>query len=325
MTTKMRVAALQMQGRTGDIAYNLDHVRELLTEAIRSKAKVIAVPEFFTTSIVENPRLWQCSLPPENAALELLRRHAVEHRILIGGSYLEKRGEDVFNCYTLAHPDGSVTRHDKDLPTMIENAYYIGGDDDGIHQSAFGRVGTAVCWETIRTRTVHRLAGHTDFLMTGSHWWSPPHNWPVLGAFMRRMSSMNSDYMEQAPAALSRILGVANIHAAHCGPLEGHIPLLPGLPSPRYSGELMGETQIIDNSGKCVARLHRSDGPGVITADIELAPGQPTQPCPERFWIPELALRFRFFWWQQNLCGKALYRKARANNLLEGQKGVKFI
>lgn len=317
MTTKTRVAALQMQGRTGDIAYNLDHVRELLAEAVRSNAKVVSVPEFFTTSIVENPRLWQCSLPPENDALELLRSHAVDHQALVGGSYLEKRGDDVFNCYILAHPDGSVTRHDKDLPTMIENAYYIGGDDDGLHQTELGRVGTAVCWETIRTQTVHRMANKVDFLMTGSHWWSPPHNWPMQRVFLQPMSVMNSDYMEQAPGALARMLGVANMHGAHCGALEGKIPLLPGLPSSAYRGELMGETQIIDNSGKRVARMHRSEGPGVITADIELTPVQPTQACPERFWIPELALRFRFFWWQQNLCGKALYRKARANKLLK--------
>lgn len=68
-----------------------------------------------------------------------------------------------------------------------------------------------------------------------------------------------------------------------------------GLPSPRYQGELMGEAQIIDHTGNRLARRHPQEGPGVITADLELTPGEPSLETPERFWIPELAWRFRFF------------------------------
>lgn len=313
-----RVAALQMQGRVGDIRYNLHHVRELLDEAVHQKAQVIAVPEFFTTPIVENPRLWAASLPPDNPALDLLKEYAETHQVLIGGSYLEHRPQgDVFNCYTLVQPDGQVSRHDKDQPTMIENAYYIGGQDDGIHQTSLGRVGTAVCWETIRTRTLDRLHGNIDFAMTGSHWWSPPVNWRWAASFMNTMAKMNDAYMEAAPVQFARLLGVANIHAAHCGALEGTIPLVPaGLPSPSYQGELMGEAQIIDKHGKRLARRHRREGPGVITADLELTPGQTSLPRPQGFWIPELAWRFRFFWQQQNLCGRARYRRARKRGWL---------
>lgn len=322
--TKTRVAALQMQGRLGDLNYNLDHIRELLDEAVHQKARVVAVPEFFTTPIIENPRLWAASLPTENPALDLLREYATNHNLLVGGSYLEHRGTgksaDVYNCYTLVQPDGTVSRHDKDLPTMIENAYYTGGSDHGLHDTAFGLVGTAVCWETIRTGTVHRLKGKIDFAMTGSHWWSPPFNWPVLRGFMDTMASMNADYMAAAPGQFARMLGVANIHAAHCGPLEGTIPMAPfGLPSPRYQGELMGEAQIIDHTGNRLARRHRQEGPGVITADLELRPGEPSLETPERFWIPELAWRFRFFWQQQNWCGRSLYQKARKQGWLQHQ------
>ncbi|MFE8069905.1 carbon-nitrogen hydrolase family protein [Marinobacteraceae bacterium S3BR75-40.1] len=310
--TTTRVCALQMQGKVADIQYNLAHVRELLDEAVRLKAQVVAVPEFFTTPIVEDPRLWACSLPPDNPALDLLRRYALDYGLLIGGSYLEKRGEDVFNCYVLVHPDGSVTRHDKDRPTMIENAYYIGGQDPGIHESSLGTVGTAVCWETMRTQTVRRLRGRIDFVMSGSHWWSPPLNWPVLKKFFHTMADMNADYLESAPGTFARLLGVSNIHASHCGPLVGKLPLLPPPVHPvAYRGELMGEAQIIDNRGQCLARRQRHEGPGVIHAELELVPGEVTLALPDRFWIPRLKWRFRFFWHQQNLCSRMLYHKAR--------------
>src|SRR5690554_4706548 len=58
---------------------------------------------------------------------------------------------------------------------------------------------------------------------------------------------------------------------------------------------------------------------GVITADLELTPGEPSLETPERFWIPELAWRFRFFWQQQNWCGRSLYQKARKQGWLQHQ------
>lgn len=312
-----RVAAIQMQGRVADIDWNLAHIRELVGDAVRQGAKVIALPEFFTTPIVEDARLWRCSLPPENRALDFLREVATTHGVLIGGSYLEMRGRDVFNCYTLVRPDGRVTRHDKDLPTMIENAYYTGGADDGRHDTPLGRVGTAVCWETIRTQTVKRLAGKTDFLMTGSHWWAPPVNWKVLPGFLHTMDGMNRAIMRATPSTFAKLLGVANLHAAHCGALRGKIPLLPHLPGAPFSSYLVGETQLVDRHGKVVARLAAEDGPGVISADLDLAPGTPSLALPDRFWIPDLPWRFRFFWQQQNLCGKQLYRQAQANGWLQ--------
>src|SRR5690554_4019111 len=81
--TRGRVAGPQMQGRLGDLNYNLDHVRELLDEAVHLKARFVAVPEFFTTPISENPRLWAASVPTENPALDLLREYATDHHPLL--------------------------------------------------------------------------------------------------------------------------------------------------------------------------------------------------------------------------------------------------
>lgn len=312
-----KVVAVQMVGKVADVAYNLAHIRELLDEAVRHRPQVVSLPEFFTTPIVQDERLWRCSLPPQNAALDLLKEYAQNYQMLVGGSYLEKRHNDVYNCYVLVRPDGSVTRHDKDLPTMIENAYYIGGNDDGWHQTPLGRVGTAVCWETIRTQTVKRLADRIDFLMTGSHWWAPPVDWVLLKPFFSTMDGMNRQIMYQTPGRLARLLGVANIHGAHAGGLQGKIPTLPlnKLSFP-FNSYLVGETQIISNTGQLVARMKAEEGAGVISADIDLTPQAPTEALPNRFWIPDLPWRFSVFWHQQNWSAKGLYRWAKRFGLL---------
>ncbi len=306
-----------MVARLADVDYNLSHIKELAISAIRDGAKVIALPEFFTTSIVFGRRLWRCSLPEENKALDMLIDLARTNDVLLGGSYLEKRGRDVYNTYVLVQPDGTVTKHDKDRPTMVENAFYTGGSDDGCHDTFMGRVGTAVCWETIRTDTVKRLKGRIDFLMTGSHWWSPPLKWYIGDAFFRKMAQQNLEYMAAAPAEIARLLGVSNMHAAHAGPIDGRILLFPtDRLTGKFNAHLMGETQIINNNGAVKARMKREEGAGFITAEVELTSAKPTLELSERFWIPHLTTRFKFFWYHQNICGKRMYQYAKENELL---------
>ena len=74
-----KVAAIQMAARIGNVGYNLDHIRELTMEAIQQAAEIIALPEFFTTSIILDERVYSAVLPPENAALDLLLELAADH------------------------------------------------------------------------------------------------------------------------------------------------------------------------------------------------------------------------------------------------------
>ena len=132
MPSIQKVAAIQMEGRVADLRYNIAQAGDLLEKALRSGAQIIALPEFLTTPIVLDERLFGCSVAAENPALDMLKSLAATHGAMIGGSYLAKRGDDVFNTYVLVDREGAVHTHDKDLPTMVENAYYTGGKDDGL-------------------------------------------------------------------------------------------------------------------------------------------------------------------------------------------------
>jgi len=315
------VAAIQMQARVGDLAYNLQHVETLLLEAIEGGAKVIALPEFFTTAIVldQDESVRRCVLPPNNIALNMLIQTCKRHQVLVGGSYLEQRPEssDVFNCYVIVRPDGSVTRHDKDRPTMIEGAFYVEGNTQGVHATDFGSVGTAVCWETIRTQTVRRLQGNIDFLMTGSHWWTTATNFSGMKKKLAVVDKENRQMLAKAPAMLSKLLGVANIHASHCGDLKGLVAVFPGrLLDVDFETELIGETQIVDHLGNVVARRFASEGPGVLIADLELTRQPVRLDLPDRYWIPEMPLMTKIHWWQQNYVSKGIYRKAKKEERL---------
>ena len=90
---------------------------------------------------------------------------------MIGGSFLCRDPDgEVRNAFVLADRHGVVGRHDKDLPTAWENAFYIGGSDDGVIDAGDLSVGVAMCWELIRSQTARRLRGRVDVVVGGSNW-----------------------------------------------------------------------------------------------------------------------------------------------------------
>jgi predicted amidohydrolase len=307
--TNIQVAAIQIEAKLCDIPYNIAQVGDLAEKALRAGARIVALPEFFTTPIVYDERLYGCALLPENPAVDMMRVLAARHEAMIGGSYLELRNGDVFNTYVLVEADGSIHRHDKDQPTMVENAFYIGGIDSGLTATALGAVGMAVCWETIRTRTVNRLSGKIDLLMTGSHWWSEP-GWRYGRPIWDWLDRYNSALMKRSPGLFAKMVGAPNLHAAHCGHVVGQIQLTAGTTVGTRT-QLMGETQITDATGHILARRAAHEGPGIVTSEIHIGRTS-VQPVPARFWIDDLPMLFRLFWAHQNVVGRKAYMRAKA-------------
>ena len=116
-------------------------------------------------------------------------------------------------------PDGSVAgRHDKDLPTMWENSFYVGGHDDGVIEAGAGLTAGAA-----------RLLGadaHADGApaarasrprdVGGSGWWS---HLAQLGPAGADRAAWRSATSAGAPRGrgLRRYVGAPVVHAAHAG------------------------------------------------------------------------------------------------------------
>src|SRR5262249_46695112 len=181
---------------------------------------------------------------------------------VVGGSFLANSGRDCFNSFLLVFPNGQYYRHDKDLPTMWENSYYIGGLDDGGVPTPPRPRGAASCWGPIPCPTVGRLVGKVNFVVGGSCWWDLRHPVPPQEAdYQALMRAL----LRQAPGDLATRLGVPVVHAAQAGEFEG---LTPGNETVPYVSRFLGEAQITDGHGNVLARLAYEDGEGIITADI---------------------------------------------------------
>ncbi len=301
----MRVAAVQLEVALADVRSNLATCEALAREAAGAGARAIALPEFFTTGAAFLPELAEAALAPDGAATEMLLRVAREEGVLIGGSFLCRDADgEVRNAFILAGPDGLLGRHDKDLPTMWENALYVGGGDDGVIEAADMTVGAAVCWELMRSGTARRLRGRVDIVMGGSNWWSVP-QWPPT-AYTRRAETANAATSARAPSVFGRYVGAPVVHAAITGPFSCPMPELPRM---SYRGQFEGGAQIADAYGRVLVRREASEGSGFVVADVKAQRTAPVEQVPARFWLHRRGVVPAIAWNTQRLLGRRWYAR----------------
>lgn len=183
----------------------------------------------------------------------------------------------------MCYADGTlVGMHDKDLPTMWENAFYEGGDSADIGvlgEFENTRIGAAVCWEFMRTMTARRLRHRVDVIMGGSCWWSIPALFP--GFVLRMTEPQNNHNAIAAVQDTARLVGVPVIHAAHCGDFK--CPL-PGFPL-SHKGFYEGHAAIVDADGQLLAHRRAEEGEGIVCAEILPVAKSNHSEIPNRYWM----------------------------------------
>lgn len=299
----MRVAAIQMKAVLGAVDENCQSAERLVIRAIGQGARMVVLPEFFTSGMAYHPSLLDAVRPADGEPHELLCRLAKENQVVVGGSFIASRGAGVFNTFVLAFPDGSTFRHDKDLPSMWENCYYEPGTDDGVLETPVGAVGVAMCWELIRTQTVARLRGRIDLAIGGSCWWDVPYGEETPQ--LKESSELNIALYEKTPKTFARLLGVPFIHAAHTGSFEG---LTPGNETRPYKSRTLGQAQIIDGHGTVLATATQDLAEDIVIADVTLGRVDANlENLPDTFWLHKMPEAMLAAWDQQNKWGHQYY------------------
>jgi len=272
----IRVAAIQMKAEIGDVDANLASAERLVRGAFEKGAEMVILPEFFTSAMAYNPKMLEAVCPIDGKPMQLLKSLAKEYKGIVGGSFIALRDENAYNSFVLAFPDGNIFIHDKDYPSYEENRYYIGGQDDGILDTPVGSIGVALCMEFVRSATANRLLGKVDIVVGGSCWWTDnPYN-PA--------DSISLSILKETPLRFARMLGVPIVHASHIGTVDNYSDSDLSTPRKRV---YLGETQIIDRTGKILSRMSYEDGEGVILADVALGEIKVShEAIPDSFWFP---------------------------------------
>ncbi len=278
----LRVAAIQMTPRLGDVAGNLEQAERLIRQAQQQGAEWIALPELFSSAAAFHSDMLAAIRPFDGEPTRLLQRLARQGNSVIGGSFLASRDGDVYNSYLMAFPDGSLVWHDKDFPSFWENCITRGGDDDGVLSTPIGDVGSALCWEFLRSGTARRLFGKVQLVIGGSCWWTLPDS----AGTDDPLRETNLTMLKEAPVRFARMLGVPVVHGSHAGPFSGYWS--PDLPDVPYDSTYLGEAVVVDARGNILARRAAEHGAGIAAAEITLTSAPlPVEAIPEGFWLPE--------------------------------------
>ena len=279
---KLQVAAIQMAPKLGDLAFNLKQAEHLIRQASNKGAQWIVLPEMFTSACGFHEDMLKAIQPLNGPPLQLLKKLSKENNVVIGGSFLARHKVDVFNTFVLVFPDGSVSQHNKDLPTYWENCYYKGGNDNGVLSTPIGNVGSALCWEFIRSKTAKRMLNNVKMVVGGSCWWTLPDDVDSDNSHW----DTNLKMIQDAPIRMARMLGVPVIHGSNTGEFEGYYS--PELPDTPYNSYYLGETMIVDAHGKVLARRSKDQGEGIVIAEVQISDTSvPSENISEDFWIPK--------------------------------------
>ena len=156
---------------------------------------------------------------------------------------------------------------------MWENAFYIGGSDDGVVEAA-GVLGVHAHADRAAPAGPGRRRDRRLELV--EH--------PELAPARRHRTDGAEEPRARAPSAgglrpLRRGAGRAG------GDVRTHLLPHAGHAGVRYSGRLEGGALIADANGRVLAARGADEGPGIVVADIEIGRTTPMEQVPERFWL----------------------------------------
>ncbi len=155
-TRKYNVGLVQMC-MGPDPEANLASAVRHIHEAARLGANIVCLPELFRTQYFcqrEDIRLFDLAEPIPGPSTAYLAEAAREARVCIIASLFERRAPGLYhNTAVTLNVDGSIASvyrkmHIPDDPLYFEKFYFTPGDlGFQAVDTAFGRVGTLVCWD----------------------------------------------------------------------------------------------------------------------------------------------------------------------------------
>ena len=301
----MKIGVVQSEINLADARHNLASGDRGVRSAFEQGAEIILLPEFFNSGIALSRAM--LDIPGrQTETFDWLRGLAKELGIPIGGSMLTFDGTDAHNTFVLMFPDGASFTHCKDIPTMVENAFYVGGNDIGVLETPIGRIGVALCWEMIRWETVRRMAGRIDFAFAASCWWGycPASTSPDNPLHLRSI-----ELLVNAPRDLARLLGVPVAHASSVGPFTA---ARISDPDAKVTRCFLGHSQIVDAGGIPVAGPIVSAAEKAVEAVVVAnlpKKGTPADRSPREddYWIPVLTEAHLKNWEIHRELGKKYY------------------
>jgi N-carbamoylputrescine amidase len=303
----LRVAAVQMVSVNGDRRTNLERAGYWAQQACDAGAKLIALPELFSGGYWLSEQAWDTAERQDGPTETWLRETARRLGVYIGGSYLLASGEDFFNIFALATPEGIIAgRVPKQQPGSVEAYLFRGQKSAHIIDTNIGRVGVGICYDNIFRFTADAMiAGNADIAVMPFSAPTPQQTW-YYGP--RQAAAFLTSYRHGAQH-YARMLGIPAVQVNKSGSWKSPLPACFPSQDSRYGGQ----SEIADNNGDIVAELAEEEA--FIVGDVSLDPAHKILTLGEEHtrygrWISRVPLEFRLYRFVESL-GTRSYRASR--------------
>ncbi len=303
---KLKVAAVQMECRNGDMQGNLDKALRFVEKAAAKRARLIVLPEFLAAGYIFTPELWDSGEPREGPTVRWLRKHSKRLGVYLGTSYLEAEGEDFYNTFVMTAPDGTEAgRVRKETPAAFEAYFFREHRNPHIIQTDFGTVGVGICYETQRSFLPPLMRrGNVDIMLM-------PHSAPSASPsflYPRGAVEWTDRNMKSLAPYYARLLGVPAVMVNKSGPW---VSPAPGLPFLRQVSSFHGHTAIADSDGTLKAQM--GDEEGLIVEEVTMDPVRKKElvPNPRGRWARPEPWAKNLFAYPETM-GRISYRLSRA-------------
>ena len=236
---KLTISLAQMNISLGDVNRNLLMMEKWSKEAARRGSHLVVFPELWSTGYALD-RAQELSQTLNSGIFTDISESAVQNKISIVGSVLEKRGAEVANSATFFAPNGrlmGVYRKIHLFGLMEEDKYLQAGSSPLTMDLPWGKTALAICYDLRFPELFRRYAvDQTELMIISSEW-------PAIRIEHWRM-------LLQARAIENQCYIIATNSTGETGDTV-----------------FGGHSMIVDPWGKIV--IEAGDEPMLVTADIE--------------------------------------------------------
>ena len=300
----LRVAAVQVVSNDGEVEANLARAERYVDEAAARGAKLVLCPEFLAAGYRYDVSLWRAAERRGGPTERWLSRVAVKHRIHLGASYLEAEGDDFFNTFALAAPDGMIAgRVRKESLPAFEGWFFRGCPLPKIIDTELGRISVGICNDNHTAAFYRRVIRDSPDLLL------MPHSAPCMtigGATLRRAVGEIGPFY-------ARAFGIPTV-LANKAEARTTTPV-PGVRFLRMRMAFPGMSTVTDSDGRVIEQLENREG--IVIGDVLLDPARKkTPPGPTHsYWSNppgSFATAFAAVFVALERLGKRAYEKSRS-------------
>jgi N-carbamoylputrescine amidase len=267
----IRAAGVQVESRHGQVDANHAHAMPFVEQAAREGAELVVLPELFASGYFINRHLWDFAEPAEGPTVRWLRATARKLGIHLGAGFVERDGEDFFNCWALATPDGEVAGRVRKTCTEY-SLFKPGALDSHVIHTVLGTIGVGICADNHSSFLPRLMQQARVDLILMPHAWPLPFRTSTL-ASEKDLAHSIDEATRWAPL-YARLLGVPAVFVNQVGPFGSE--RWDGLTGKLFTPDLFrfgGISTIADSDGTVKGRMGQVEE-GVIAADVTLDPSR---------------------------------------------------